>query len=51
MLIRFAGPGLAAASDDLLPVRLRRGGRILGGALSWDKPQKLSIRGHLAFMA
>lgn len=41
MLIRFAGPGLAAASDDLLPVRLRRGGRILGGALSWDKPRKL----------
>lgn len=41
MLIRFAGPGLAAASDDLLPVRLRRGGRILGGALSWEKPQKL----------
>ncbi len=40
-LIRFAGPGLAAASDELLPVRLRRGGRILGGALSWDKPQKL----------
>lgn len=40
-LIRFAGPGLAAASDDLLPVRLRRGGRILGGALSWDRPQKL----------
>ena len=42
MLIRFAGPGLAAASDDLLPVRLRRGGRILGGALSWDKPQKMA---------
>jgi hypothetical protein len=41
MLIRFAGPGLAAASDDLLPVRLRRGGRILGGALSWDKPRQL----------
>ena len=40
-LIRFAGPGLAAASDELLPVRLRRGGRILGGALSWDRPQKL----------
>lgn len=40
-LVRFAGPGLAAASDDLLPVRLRRGGRILGGALSWDKPRKL----------
>lgn len=41
MLIRFAGPGLAAASDDLLPVRLRRGGRVLGGALSWEKPQHL----------
>lgn len=41
MLIRFAGSGLAAASDDLLPVRLRRGGRILGGALSWDKPRKI----------
>ncbi|MCZ8184654.1 MAG: DUF4159 domain-containing protein [Beijerinckiaceae bacterium] len=41
MLIRFAGPGLAAASDDLLPVKLRRGGRILGGALSWDKPRRL----------
>jgi hypothetical protein len=42
-LIRFAGPGLAAASDELLPVRLRRGGRILGGALSWDRPQKLGM--------
>ncbi|HRE20064.1 MAG TPA: DUF4159 domain-containing protein [Rhabdaerophilum sp.] len=41
MLIRFAGSGLAEASDDLLPVRLRRGGRILGGALSWDKPRRL----------
>lgn len=41
MLIRFAGPGLAAASDDLLPVRLRRGGRTLGGALSWDHPRAM----------
>jgi hypothetical protein len=41
MLIRFAGPGLAASGDDLLPVRLRRGGRVLGGALSWDKPRRL----------
>ena len=40
-LIRFAGPRLAAASDDLVPVRLRRGGRTLGGSLSWDKPKKL----------
>ncbi len=40
-LIRFAGPRLAAAEDDLVPVRLRRGGRVLGGSLSWDQPQKL----------
>jgi len=43
VLIRFAGPRLAAASDDdLVPVRLRRGGRILGGALSWEQPQQLA---------
>ena len=41
-LIRFAGPRLAAASDDLVPVRLRRGGRTLGGSLSWDKPKQLA---------
>jgi hypothetical protein len=42
VLVRFAGPRLAASDDDLVPVRLRRGGRILGGSLSWDKPQPLS---------
>lgn len=42
VLIRFAGSGLAASSDSLLPVRLRRGGRVLGGALSWEKPQRLA---------
>ncbi len=42
VLVRFAGPHLAAGSDDLVPVRLRRGGRILGGALSWEKPQQLA---------
>ena len=42
VLVRFAGPRLAAAEDDLVPVRLRRGGRILGGSLSWDKPQPLA---------
>ena len=41
-LIRFAGPRLAAASDELIPVRLRRGGRVLGGALSWEKPKTLA---------
>jgi hypothetical protein len=43
VLVRFAGPHLAgAADDDLVPVKLRRGGRILGGSLSWEKPQQLA---------
>lgn len=41
-LIRFAGPRLANAADDLLPVRLRRNGRVLGGALSWEEPKALA---------
>ncbi len=39
LLIRFAGPLLAKRPDDLLPVRLRAGGRELGGALTWNDPQ------------
>ncbi len=46
VLVRFAGPRLAASNDDLVPVRLRRGGRILGGSLSWDKPQPLAAFSH-----
>jgi hypothetical protein len=46
VLIRFAGPRLAAADDDLVPVKLRRGGRILGGSLSWEKPQQLAAFGR-----
>jgi hypothetical protein len=43
VLLRFAGTRLASSSgDDLTPVRLRRGGRVLGGALSWDTPRKLA---------
>ena len=42
VLLRFAGPRLATASDELTPVRLRRGGRTLGGGLSWDTPRKLA---------
>ncbi|MGN7293216.1 DUF4159 domain-containing protein [Rhizobium sp. SAFR-030] len=44
MLIRFAGPRLAAApaDDPLVPVILRRGERSLGGALSWAEPQPLA---------
>ncbi|SES68814.1 DUF4159 domain-containing protein [Oceanicella actignis] len=51
LLVRFAGPRLARAAaeqasgqappDPLLPVRLRAGGRELGGALSWSAPQHL----------
>ncbi|HEX3497559.1 MAG TPA: BatA domain-containing protein, partial [Methylocella sp.] len=42
ILVRFAGTHLAAAASDLVPVRLRRGGRVLGGAMSWDTPKKLA---------
>ncbi len=43
VLVRFAGPHLAGLeNDNLIPVRLRRGGRTLGGTLSWDKPQHLA---------
>ncbi|HEX5318245.1 MAG TPA: DUF4159 domain-containing protein [Stellaceae bacterium] len=42
LLLRFAGPKLAEQSDHLLPVRLRRGGRTIGGALSWEKPAHLA---------
>lgn len=42
ILLRFAGPRLAARSDDLLPVQLRQGGRLLGGALNWEEPQRIA---------
>ncbi len=42
VLLRFAGARLATASDELTPVRLRRGGRTLGGGLSWEAPRKLA---------
>ncbi len=43
VLLRFAGPDLAAASNDgLLPVTLRRGGRTIGGTLSWEQPAHLA---------
>ncbi|MBT9244631.1 DUF4159 domain-containing protein [Gemmobacter fulvus] len=48
LLLRFAGPKLAAsdiarsATDPLLPVRLREGGRALGGAMSWGDPKTLA---------
>jgi hypothetical protein len=42
VLVRFAGPRLAAGDDNLVPVKLRRGGRSLGGTLTWEKPQHLA---------
>ncbi len=47
MLVRFAGPMMAAsgigqrADHPLLPVRLRAGGRSVGGTMSWGEPKKL----------
>ncbi len=46
-LLRFAGPQMArnsrdiSAQDPLLPVRLRAGGRSLGGAMTWETPKRL----------
>ncbi|MBL6938597.1 MAG: DUF4159 domain-containing protein [Alphaproteobacteria bacterium] len=42
LLIRFAGGRMASGSDDLVPVKLRVGGRYLGGSLAWAEPQKLA---------
>ncbi len=42
VLLRFAGPRLAAATDTLLPVTLRQGDRSLGSSLSWEVPQGLA---------
>jgi Domain of unknown function (DUF4159)/Aerotolerance regulator N-terminal len=41
VLLRFAGPRLAASHDDFVPVAIREGGRALGSALSWERPQSL----------
>ncbi|MGY6412250.1 MAG: DUF4159 domain-containing protein [Alkalilacustris sp.] len=47
LLVRFAGPRLAASDvsrgelDPLMPVRLRAGGRTVGGAMSWGEPRRL----------
>lgn len=46
LLIRFAGPRMAASDrlseEPLLPVRLRAGGRDIGGALSWGDPRGIA---------
>ncbi|ASM74082.1 MULTISPECIES: DUF4159 domain-containing protein [Roseobacteraceae] len=48
LLLRFAGPRVAASDvsrdtiDPLMPVRLRSGGRAVGGAMSWGEPKSLA---------
>ena len=42
VVVRFSGPKLARNADTLLPVKLRSGGRVLGGALSWTAPARLA---------
>jgi hypothetical protein len=42
VMLRFAGPRIAEGVDDLVPVRLRLGGRSFGGALSWEEPARLA---------
>lgn len=48
LLLRFAGPRLAASDtarageEPLMPVRLRIGGRSIGGAMSWGEPKTLA---------
>ena len=42
VLVRFAGPRLAATTDALIPVTLRHGDRTLGGSLTWQTPQPLA---------
>ncbi|HWY62186.1 MAG TPA: DUF4159 domain-containing protein [Rhizomicrobium sp.] len=42
VLVRFAGPRMTGGADALVPVPLRTGGRYLGSAMAWDRPQKLA---------
>ena len=48
LLLRFAGPRIASSKvsrteeDPLMPVRLRSGGRSVGGAMSWGAPKALA---------
>lgn len=42
LLVRFAGPLLAAHPDPLLPVKLLPGERRLGGTLTWRQPLGLA---------
>ncbi|NCW60194.1 MAG: hypothetical protein EBW07_02635 [Rhodobacteraceae bacterium] len=46
-LVQFAGPTTALnavdlGASELMPVRLRQGGRQLGGAMTWETPKQLA---------
>ena len=45
ILVRFSGPRLASDPDSLLPVKLRIGDRVMGGAMSWSRPATLKVFG------
>lgn len=40
--VRFAGPRLVEDPEALLPVALYHGDRVMGGALSWERPATLA---------
>ncbi len=42
VLIRFAGERTTNGTDDLVPVKLRVGGRYLGSAMAWSTAQRLA---------
>src|SRR5258706_1899991 len=42
VLLRFGGAKLAAHSDDLVPVKLREGERLMGSSMTWASPQHLT---------
>ena len=42
VLLRLAGPHLAGNPGNLLPVPLRGGGRVMGGAMSWTHPMAVA---------
>lgn len=42
LLLRFAGPRMLQGDNFLTPTPLRKGGRALDGALTWEKPATLA---------
>lgn len=42
VLVRFAGPRLAAQGDPLTPTPLRPTSRAIGGAMAWETPQHIA---------